>query len=187
MKAEETDGMGVLELWLEGESGNYILFSRYSLCGSSKNLPMGFYSFGPDQLKSAKGGYDPPGGTPTLGSDCGKLNELSVSESDFDEIQLILFTALNSNCIRKSDKSESVYSVPYHSFPFPLNVANLETMKSDSRLDESSRAKFREMTEGYSAFEKVASPPSFALVGSGEKALYKQEKRGPRVERRICP
>lgn len=173
----------ILEAWLQDKkSGAYTLYKTYPICRFSgglgpklaegdKQAPEGFYLVGPAQMNPKSqfhlafnlgypNAYDRAqgrtGSALMIHGGCQSTGCFAMTDEGIEEVYLLL-----DNALRKGQDY-----VPVHIFPFRMTAENLEKHQQNEWSDF-----WRNLKEGYDAFENTKVPPMVGLNGE-QYAFY---------------
>ncbi|WP_426357389.1 L,D-transpeptidase family protein [Pseudocolwellia sp. HL-MZ19] len=166
---------GILEVWLESDSGSFVNFKTYDICTFSGNLgpklkegdyqsPEGFYFVNASQLNpwskfhlSFNLGYPNKydrehgrtGSALMVHGDCVSIGCYAMTDNYMDEIYSLSVAALK--------EGQPFFRV--HSFPFHLDTNTLDKHKSNQWYPF-----WKNLKEGFDHFNKYRKPPNVEVI-----------------------
>lgn len=160
----------LLELWVEGDSGTYILFRNYRICAVSGDLgpklrqgdrqaPEGFYRVAARQLN--------PNSQYHLAFDLGFPNDYDQSNGRTGDFLMVHGDCVSIGCYAMGDAGiEEIYTMAaaalaggqqafdVHAFPFRLDSAHIEAERNSAWIDF-----WLELKLAHDQFEHTHVPP----------------------------
>lgn len=160
----------VLELWVEGDSGKFILFRSYPICAFSgdpgpklrqgdKQAPEGFYRVAARQLN--------PNSQYHLAFDLGFPNAYDRSHGRTGDFLMVHGGCVSVGCYAMGNAGiEEIYSMAaaalaggqqafeVHAFPFRLDPARIDAQRNSPWFDF-----WKELKPAYDLFEQTHVPP----------------------------
>lgn len=186
-----------LELWGQRADGTYALVKTYAICASSGGpgpkraegdgqVPEGFYSvaaFNPWSHFHLALGIDYPnrsdrirstarrlGGEIMIHGNCVTVGCVPLTDPLIDEVFLAAWEA----------HARGQRRIEAHFFPGRLDAAGWDRLLGSGDWDASRVAFWRELREGYEAFERTRRPPIIRIDPDGSYRVSAVGSRGPR-------
>ena len=180
--------------------------------------PEGFYNLAPGQLNpeskyhlSFNIGYPNPydvachlSGEKEIGNEimvhgnCVSAGCMAMTDPVIEEIYTIVDTSVNANVVEHADGKKETYTVPFHSFPFPMTDENLAALDPQdltalgkyiaSPLGDQLHLQsfWGNLKEGYEYFEKNKTVPEVTVEGKTTSTKYLFTGKKNKIVKRRC-